>query len=241
MGPRAIWILLPALALASACTQGSPAEPRASRATATSPGASNGPLTTVPATGGSASSSPTAASPLEAIVLRPADIGPGVAQREIPGGRSLSQPTLDLCNGTFASESLRTDRIQVLFTDPGGRVFLSNEVVSYQPGGAEQAYGELRALVGRCRTPYPVSGGSASRIRFGPRDTRLQDRQFVATALFSFREGPGRVWSAAVYQFVGEDFSGVYTYAPTRDLALRLALRLGVIAGQRLGSTVVTA
>ena len=239
MGPRAIWILLPALALASACTQGSPTtEPNASRATATSPDASS-PAASSP--GATTAPSPTGSSPLEAIVLLPADIGPGVVQKELPGGRTLSQATLDLCGATYPSESLRTDRIQVLFMDRGGRVILSNEVVSYRPGGAEQAYRELRSLVGHCRTPYPVSGGTASRVRFGPRDPRLLDRQFVATALFSSSRGQGHVWSAAVYQFVGEDFSGVYTYGQGRSLTLRLALGIGVVAGERLSSTVVTA
>jgi hypothetical protein len=242
MGPRAIWVLLPALALTSACTHGGPAaEPTASRPTGPSPAASNGPPTTVPSPGASTSPSPTTVSPLETIVLRPDDIGPGVVLQEMPGGRGLSQPTLDLCGAAFRSESLRTDRIQVLYTDPGGRVFLSNEVVSYQPGGAKQAYGELRSLVDHCPTPYPVSGGTASRVRFGPHDDRLQDRQFVASALFSSTGGQGRVWSAAVYQFVGDDFSGVYAYGPSRGLALRIALRIGVIAGYRLAATIVSA
>jgi hypothetical protein len=174
-------------------------------------------------------------------MLRPEDIGPGVVQQEMPGGRGLSQPTLDLCNGKFRSESLRTDRIQVIFTDRRDRIFVSNEVVSYRPRGAERAYRELRALVGHCRTPYPVSGGSATRIRFGPRDPRLQDRQFVASALFSSSGGQGDVWSAAVYQFLGDKFSGVYTYGPSRGPALRLALRLAVTARHRLNGTVVTA
>ncbi|MFL5798110.1 MAG: hypothetical protein ACJ77A_09275 [Actinomycetota bacterium] len=172
-------------------------------------------------------------------MLRPSDVGPGVARKEVPGGRSLSQPTLDLCGATYRSESLRTDRIQVLYTDPGGHIFLSNEVVSYRSHGAEQAYRELRSLVGHCPTPYPISGGNATRVRFGPRDPRLLERQFVATALFSSPQG--RVWSGAVYQFLGEDFSGVYSYGPSRELALRLALRVAVVAGERLSSTIVTA
>lgn len=233
-------MLAPVLALASACSQSTPKAEPSAFPTAASPSAvptTPGPTapSVVPTT-----PSPGGPSPLEAILLRPDDIGPGVAQREIPGGRGLSRPTLDLCDGTFRSEAMRTDRIQVVFTDRNDRTVVSNEVVAYRPGGAERAYEELRLLVGHCPTSYPIPGGSASQVSFGPRDPRLRDHQLVASVRFS-RQGQSDVWSAAVYQFLDDRFTGVYTYGPAREDALRLALRLGVLAGERLSGPVVSA
>jgi hypothetical protein len=70
----------------------------------------------------------------------------------IPGGTQVSgQATLDLCNGTFASEALRTARLQVAATDANGNEVLSTEAVLYSsPATAAQAMSELKSVAAKC-------------------------------------------------------------------------------------------
>ena len=50
----------------------------------------------------------------------------------LQGGNEVTgQVTLDLCNGTYASEALRTARRQVDLTDQPGKLWLSTEAVLY--------------------------------------------------------------------------------------------------------------
>jgi len=178
---------------------------------------------------------PAARSPLDAVVLKPADVGPAAISRTIQGGQEVAgQVTLDLCNAAYASEALRTARLQVAFLDGAGHVGASNEIVSYRPGGTRRAYRELTAAAGRCPGSYRERGATVSHIRFGPHVRRLGARQLVVSVLFSETSGPGHAWSAAVYQFRENLFSGVYAFGGTRRAALRLALRLGAMSAARL-------
>ncbi len=86
------------------------------------------------------------------------------------GGDTTADPTLDLCNGTFPSERLRTARRQVVAVDRNTTMVLSTEAVLYgKPADTAQAFAELRALLKDCPdrlVPSPT-GAAALRTKFG--------------------------------------------------------------------------
>src|SRR2546423_11483460 len=49
---------------------------------------------------------------LARLVVTDAAVGRALTVAGLQGGNGLTQPTLDLCNGTFPSESMRTARLQ---------------------------------------------------------------------------------------------------------------------------------
>ena len=70
----------------------------------------------------------------------------------IPQGADLTEPTLDICNGTFPSESQRRARRQVaLVTQSGTLVAMSTEAVLYRtPSVGAQALAELQSVAAHC-------------------------------------------------------------------------------------------
>ena len=74
---------------------------------------------------------------LSKIVLKGTQVGSGYKLTTFPFGNSfIGEATLDLCGGSYASETLRTGRLQVRYTRPGKSVAVSNEVVTYAGAGA---------------------------------------------------------------------------------------------------------
>jgi len=108
-------------------------------------------LTTPNPTAPSQSRDPSAAL-LADLVVNDADVGPSLTVAGLPGGNGLSEPTLDLCNGKFPSESQRTARLQVAAVDQQqGDTVLSTEAVLYSSGaGAATAFTELKAAPATC-------------------------------------------------------------------------------------------
>jgi len=96
-------------------------------------------------------------SSLQRVVLRPSQVGRGYVLKVIPGGRSVQgQVTLDMCGFRFGSEDRRTERLQAVYVRRGSKLALSNEVVSYRPGGAEYAMREVVQAIRTCpRQPVP--------------------------------------------------------------------------------------
>jgi len=103
---------------------------------------------------------------LTSLVVKPEDVPSTVRVRVFPGGVGLSQPTLDLCNGRYPSESLRTARLQDAVVDSQGRVVLSTEAVLYGDSrGTTQAFSELRSVVAACpSTPVESPVGQPTAI-----------------------------------------------------------------------------
>jgi Protein of unknown function (DUF2510) len=93
-----------------------------------------------------------AAAVLPKLVVRQSDVSAAVTVSQLQNGTSVSgAATLDLCNGTFPSESLRTARLQVAASDDQGTAQLSTEAVAYRNANATaQAFAELKAVVRRC-------------------------------------------------------------------------------------------
>jgi hypothetical protein len=127
--------------------------PSESATQGTSPAPGPSPPTTQP--GGNNDPSTAA---LASLVVKPEDV-PATAEVVIfPGGVGLGQPTLDLCNGTYPSESRRAARLQDAVLDADGRLVLSTEAVLYgDSGGTTQALAEVRSVVAACPST-PVQG-----------------------------------------------------------------------------------
>ncbi|MFI5047627.1 MAG: hypothetical protein ACHQIG_11240 [Acidimicrobiia bacterium] len=116
----------------------------------------------------------------------------------IPGGDQVSgQPTLDLCNGKFPSEALRTARLQVVALDRQGNAALSTEAVLYRkPSATEQSFHELESVAAQCpATPVVSPIGEP-------------------TIITKFNAGPDSSWPQVAtvdrlaYDFVTTDASG---------------------------------
>ena len=92
------------------------------------------------------------------LVVGGGDVGPDASVEPLPGGDDpVNQPTLDLCNGKFASEPLRRARLQVVVADQFGATGLSTEAVLYEDSAsAAQAMAEVRDTAASC-PPTPVS------------------------------------------------------------------------------------
>ena len=76
----------------------------------------------------------------------------------IRNGDRLTRPTLDLCNGTFPSEALRTARLQVAAFAANGNAPLSTEAVLYRSAAAgAKAMAELREVAAKCPDKPVVS------------------------------------------------------------------------------------
>ena len=105
-----------------------------------------------------------AASALSGIVLQPKDTTSALTVRLLPGGALVQgQPTLDLCNGSFPSESLRVARVQDVALDQTGSSVLSTEAVAYRDAGStEQAFKELQSVAAHCpNRPVTSPSGEA--------------------------------------------------------------------------------
>lgn len=154
----------------------------------------------------SAGNDPSAAA-LESLIVKPEDVPATSDVIVFPGGVGLGQPTLDLCNGRYPSESRRTARIQDAVLDVSGALVLSTEAVLYaDSGGTSQAFAELQSVVAAC-PPTAVPGPAGEPP--------------VAT---QFHPAPDSAWpqtptvNRLAYDFMSDDGSG----APRRTVAVYL-------------------
>jgi hypothetical protein len=156
------------------------------------------------------------------LVVNNADVGPSLTVAGLPGGNGLSQPTLDLCNGTFPSESMRTARLQVAVLDDQGDTALSTEAVLYSSGaGTATAFSELKA------TPAACPAGTT----FGPApDTDWPQVRSVERLAFAFEstDSSGQTdHTVVVFLRRGRALLGVYfshADAPTAVVEGKTAL-----------------
>ena len=99
---------------------------------------------------------------LAPLVVATADVSSPLSVQLVPDGNIVAgQPTLELCNSAFPSESLRTERLQMVAVEPQGRALLSTEAVLYtDPAAAMQAFSELTTVTRRCAdTPLASAVG----------------------------------------------------------------------------------
>ena len=154
---------------------------------------------------------------LDKVVLRPAQVGARYKESQIPGGQLVrGERTLDFCEKTYPSESLRTARLQVEYTKAGAAFKASNEVVTYKPGGARQALGEVAHAVATC--PNGTVKTTVRGVKRLVRHTRvLHDPRLLPGAVAVLEVDSAVVNgkrvtqnTVAVYQVRGNVLSGVY-------------------------------
>lgn len=162
------------------------------------------------------------ASLLQGLVVRQQDVPSSSSVQLLDGGNLVTgQTTLDLCNGTFASEALRTARLQVVEYAPDGTDVLSTEAVLYRTSAdAAQAMSELRSVAAHCPDHAVVSpvGEPTVTTRF----TAPPDRSWPATPgvtrqayAFTTTDSAGQSGDAvAVYLRRGRLLEGVYFHSP---------------------------
>ena len=212
----------------------SPSGTAAGQAPTTAPGAST-PTTSPLSAAGNDPSAPA----LESLVVQPEDVPAAARVVVFPGGIGLNQPTLDLCNGRYPSESRRTARIQDAVLDPQGVLVLSTEAVLYGDSAATtQALSEAQSVAAAC-PPTPVQGprGESSTTTFGPApDTNWPQAPTVNRLAFDVTitepaTPPRRL--VAVYLQRGRALLGVYFSQPeaTQQLAVEGKTTIEEIVG----------
>lgn len=176
-----------------------------------------------PSTARTASSS--AATSLPGLLVQPRDTTSALSVRLLPHGDQVKgQPTLDLCNQRFPSESLRTERRQDVATDSSGAPVLSTEAVLYRNAAAtKQAFRELRHVARSCpKGPVPGSGNGSTTTTFGTTpDTDWPQTDSVERQAFSLTTtdaGGATTKSLAVYLRRGRVLLGVYFSNPDREV-----------------------
>jgi len=155
---------------------------------------------------------------LAKLVLKPSAVGSGYVLVQRSDGKGTAQRTLDLC-GTknYASEKLRTGRLQVDYLKQNAKLALSNEVVTYAPGGAAKAMNEVAQHAATCPAK-PIAFEGQPPLRY--KVTRIADAKLlhgsVALRIDVSGKINGKPVSAirfAIYQRLGNVLSGVYSYA----------------------------
>jgi hypothetical protein len=167
------------------------------------------------------------------VVLRASQVGVGYTLGQIPGGKLVQgEVTLNWCSLKYPSESLRNARLQVAYTAKGSSLSASNEVVTYKPGGAQEALREVKQASGTCptgRVANPPSG-----VKDLIRHIRvITDPRLLPGSVAILDTDTGVVkgkhvtqLSMLVYQIRGDVLSAVYGYGTSlavEKLALHAA------------------
>ena len=168
---------------------------------------------------------------LTRVLLRPSQVGPGYRLQQRPDGHGVrGLVTLDLCGFTFPSERLRTARLQVNYVRRGAAVLLSNEVVTYRPGGAQQALREVAHAARHC-PHHPVGNTVAGLPKFTYRIGWIHDRRLLPGAVALRVRASGMlngkrvvVATLGIYQVRRNVLSGVYTYGRSFSAQLPIGL-----------------
>ncbi len=159
---------------------------------------------------------------LDRISLRQTDVANGVTVGMITNGDQLSRPTLDLCNGTFTTEALRTARFQVAALSASGNAPLSTEAVQYRSTDAgAQAIAELQDVAAKCPSQAVVSpvGEATVATKFNaPPDAKwghVPKVQRLAYDITATNPDSGQSFhSIAVYLRRGRVLLGIYFSRP---------------------------
>jgi hypothetical protein len=153
------------------------------------------------------------------LILKPAQVGPGYVLFRMAGGAGVKNTvTLDLCGRTgYPSERLRATRLQVNYLKKKSLLGISNEVVTYEPGGAAQAMREVIHHADNCPN-RPIDSGAPGLPPLTFTITRIHDTKLLKGALAVMVRVRGTVngkkvdqISYAVYQRLGNVFSGTYS------------------------------
>jgi len=159
------------------------------------------------------------------------------------GGTKLDDPSLDLCNGTFASEKDRTERRQVVATKVGSTFsFLSTEVVKYSSAAAASAaQKELVKVLAQCQADKGYKDATGALVPYDFKTLKNipagvvseGNRVFVHAVIDS---GVRARTLLGFYQFNGDTFTGLYVMNADgfSDAQVAKWLKVAVIMAQRL-------
>jgi hypothetical protein len=175
---------------------------------------------------------PAAPPNVDRLVLQPAQVGGGYLMLPRMDGRGVEGTvTLNLCGIDNPSETLRTARRQYDYLKVAATLGLSNEVVVYRPGGAAQAMREVLAHATTCPS-RPMPSGVKGVPPLRSQITRLEVsgllKGYVAVRVRTTGVVNGKrvdQVTYAVYQRLGNVFSGVYSFGPASQAQLRLCIR----------------
>ena len=215
------WVLAVVVGLLVGVTGVALSNRDSSKPTATPPGTAAEPApTSVP--GSPTANNDRSTASLAALVVKPEDVASTASVVVFPGGVGLGMPTLDLCNGTYPSESRRTARFQDAVLDADERLVLSTEAVLYgDSGGTTQALSELRSVTAACpSTPVqsPVGQPAVTTRLNAPPDTGWPQTPSVSRLAFDLTidDGSGSPprRTIAVYLQRGRVLLGVYFSQP---------------------------
>jgi hypothetical protein len=158
---------------------------------------------------------------LQSFSLRQSDLPSGQQLVVIPGGDTLNDPTLDLCNGTYASEARRASRLQLAAETTDGSEVISSEAVLYDsPAGTTQAFTELRKVASTCpSTPVPSPVGEPTvTTKFGPAPDSgwptVPGVERLAYTITTTDSSGANATSTVIYLRRGKALLGVYIPAP---------------------------
>jgi hypothetical protein len=159
------------------------------------------------------------------------------------GGTKLDDPSLDLCNGTYASERDRVERRQVAATKVGSTfAFLSTEVVKYSSAAAASAaQKELVKVLAQCQSEKGYKDATGALVPYDFKTLKNipagvvseGNRVFVHTVI---DEGVRARTLLGFYQFNGDTFTGLYVMNADgySDAQVAKWLKVAVTMAQRL-------
>jgi hypothetical protein len=159
------------------------------------------------------------------LVVKNTDIEPPRVVVLKPDGNRTSDPTLDLCNGRFATEKQRVARLQVDEIVPNdtsnGSVALSTEAVTYKRAAdGTKAFAELRSVRRACpRGPVtsPVGGDTVAYKFNAAPDRTWKHTPTVERLAYSFvvTAAEGTIPSVTVYLRRGRALMALYFPEPS--------------------------
>ncbi len=161
-------------------------------------------------------------SALTGLILHQADVPSTDSVALLPNGADLTVATLDLCNGTFPSETQRTARRQVALVTGKSDVVLSTEAIFYRaPASGVQAFQELQSVAAKCPSSpvvSPVGEDTATTTFHKAPDGSWPQTASVERLAFDFTTvdatTAGASHSIAVYLRRGRALMGVYFDQP---------------------------
>ena len=159
------------------------------------------------------------------------------------GGTTLVDPSLDLCNGTFASEKERVERRQVLaLKEDSPYSFLSTEVVKYSSAAAASAaQKELVKVLAQCQAEKGYKNTTGTLVPYEFKSIKAipagvvseNNRVFVHAVIDSDENARTLL---GFYQFNGDTLTGLYVLNSKgfSDAQVAKWLSVAVTMAQRL-------
>jgi hypothetical protein len=159
---------------------------------------------------------------LGGLIVKQTDVPAAYTVHHLVHGADLTIGTLNICNGTFATESERTARRQVALTDTeGGQIFGTEAILYRSAAVGTRAVEEIKSVTSRCPSTPVVSpiGDPTATFRFNkppdaawPRKASVERLAYDMDAVAAGDPQPSR--SIVVYLRRGRVLMGLYFNKP---------------------------